>query len=623
MDGRTAEELIAKCIAPVKAAHWRKVGPKPQEQTATSDSHAPNGRSDGSGGQGKSRGEGAPGGKGGRQSKKQWKQIREEQRQADLCLNFVHSQCTYGDRCKFNHDIAGYVQARRLELPGECPFSALPQCPYGITCRWATHHKSPDELTRKGSGEDGSIPEAPVALPLQASVGEPLNTLPKDVQIALRRDQYDFSRADATVPSGAKTSALPASDAKMHPVKLYDVKRAEAAVSGQNGLADLDMDVPLRPVEKKTVDFRGKLYLAPLTTVGNLPYRVVCKHLGADITCGEMALGTNLLQAQASEWALLKRHPCEDVFGIQVCGGYSDMLTRMAQLVEENLDVSFVDVNMGCPIDIICNRSAGSALLLKPNRIKQIARSMSSVLSCPLTLKMRKGYSDNHDVVHTFVSDLPSCGVSALTLHGRTRAQRYSRLADWEYIKQCTEAAPGLQIIGNGDIFSYTDYEQHMADAPQLATTMLARGALIKPWLFTEIKERRHWDISAGERLDILKDFCSAGLQHWGSDNKGVETTRRFLLEFLSFLHRYIPAGVLDVIPQKLHWRPPTFYGRNDLETLFGSAESADWVRISEMLLGPVPDTFHFTPKHKSNAYKGGGSEAGMAFEGDAGEENG
>ena len=103
---------------------------------------------------------------------------------------------------------------------------------------------------------------------------------------------------------------------------------------------------------------------------------------------------------------------------------------------------------------------------------------------------------------------------------------------------------------------------------------------------------------------------------------QGVETTRRFLLEALSFLHRYIPIGLLDVLPPQLHWRPPAFVGRNDLETLFASGSCSDWVRISEMLLGPAPPGFHFAPKHKSNAYAPAStSEAAMALE--EGVENG
>ena len=179
-------------------------------------------------------------------------------------------------------------------------------------------------------------------------------------------------------------------------------------------------------------------------------------------------------------------------------------------------------------------------------------------------------------------------------------------MANWDYIQRVGTCQTDIPIIGNGDIFSYTDYEEKIANSPNIVPcAMLGRGALIKPWLPTEIKERRHWDISATERFDILKDFVKFGLEHWGSDNMGVNKTRRFLLEWISFLHRYVPVGLLEVLPQQMNHRPPLhMYGRNDLETLMMSRNAADWITLSEMLLGKVPDDFQFEPKHKANSYK-------------------
>lgn len=378
----------------------------------------------------------------------------------------------------------------------------------------------------------------------------------------------------------------------------------EQEASTDNMMTENDRSLKLHPREKKLIDLRDKLYLAPLTTVGNLPFRRVCKSLGADVTCGEMAMGTNLLQGQASEWALLRRHSSEDIFGVQICGAYPDTVARTVELIDQECTVDFIDINMGCPIDLVVNKGAGSALLTKPMRMKAIIEAASGTVDTPITVKVRTAYFEGKNRIDSLIADIGYWGASAVTIHGRSRQQRYSKLADWDYIYQCSARAPdSLQVLGNGDIFSYVDWNKHKSDCPSLSTCMIARGALLKPWLFTEIKEQRHWDITSGERLNILKDYVHVGLEHWGSDKKGVETTRHFLLEWLSYTCRYVPVGLLEVVPQQLNWRPPSYYGRDDLETLMASDSAADWVRISEMLLGKVPDGFTFAPKHKSNAY--------------------
>lgn len=99
-------------------------------------------------------------------------------------------------------------------------------------------------------------------------------------------------------------------------------------------------------------------------------------------------------------------------------------------------------------------------------------------------------------------------------------------------------AAQPIPVFGNGDILSFDDYQRMKKICGTVQGVTIGRGALIKPWIFTEIKERRLIDISSAERFDILKKYANYGLEHWGSDTRGVETTRRFMLEWISFLHR-------------------------------------------------------------------------------------
>ncbi|NWQ83516.1 DUS3L synthase, partial [Columbina picui] len=330
------------------------------------------------------------------------------------------------------------------------------------------------------------------------------------------------------------------------------------------------------------LEIQGKLYLAPLTTCGNLPFRRICKRFGADVTCGEMAVCTNLLQGQSSEWALLKRHHTEDIFGVQLEGAFPDTMTKCAELLNQTIEVDFVDINVGCPIDLVYKKGGGCALMTRTNKFEQIVRGMNAVLDVPLTVKIRTGVQEKMNVAHKIIPKIREWGASMVTLHGRSREQRYTRGADWDYIAECARIASPMPLLGNGDILSYEDADRAMQTG--VSGIMIARqvlvGALIKPWLFTEIKEQRHWDISSSERFEILRDFTSYGLEHWGSDTQGVEKTRKFLLEWLSFLCRYIPVGLLDHLPQKINERPPYYLGRDYLETLLASQNVGDWVRI-------------------------------------------
>lgn len=222
-----------------------------------------------------------------------------------------------------------------------------------------------------------------------------------------------------------------------------------------------------------------------------------------------------------------------------------------------------------------------------------------------MTIKMRTGYNDNSSNAHTIVQMLQKAAyekggdrLSAIMIHGRSKHARYAKKANWDYIAECARSQdtslPLIPIIGNGDIMSYDDWFSHQSlletkidDTEVLglcSCAMLGRGALIKPWLGKEIHDKQNYDISATERLEMLKRFVSYGFEQYGTDTHGVETTRRFFLEWQSYLHRYVPLGITDAV-QTISQTPPLFNGRSDLETLLSSPHVADWIKLSEMLI--------------------------------------
>lgn len=505
--------------------------------------------------------------------------------------------CEYKN-CKYIHDPLDYLKSKPKDLGDSCHiYNLRGKCSRGIACRYGSSHITAEGYNVIDVNKWEQWKE------------DTKNTIQPSLQTLLQKKKYDFKFSERLIkhmdkrkkPTGNEPAETLSNQNEEQNNK--DQTKEEIRLNNNSGTVTDEDLIKLLPREKKTIDWRDKLYLSPLTTVGNLPFRRICKGFGADITCGEMALCESLLKGLKQEWALVKRHESEDLFGAQICGNNVYLITKVAQLLQENTELDFIDLNLGCPIDLIYKKGGGSGMMHRLPALEASVRCASNLLNIPFTVKMRTGVYQDKKITHTIVPKMAEWGASLITVHGRSREARYTRSSDWEYIETCAKAATPCPVYGNGDILCYEDYIEKRNTAPTVQGVMIGRGALIKPWIFTEIKEHRLWDIRSSERYEILKKYTNYGLEHWGSDIQGVENTRRFLLEWLSFLYRYVPVGLLEQPPQKINERPPTYFGRDDLETMMASGNCADWVKISEMLLGPVPEGFSFLPKHKANSY--------------------
>ncbi|KAI3637974.1 hypothetical protein MIR68_003585 [Amoeboaphelidium protococcarum] len=496
-----------------------------------------------------------------------------DSKEYDLCNKMAFNLNCEGQNCKGGHDLDEYLRSRAEDIGDVCPnYETFGQCKYGIKCRFHKQHTDPETKKQLNKKVNEEVLEQ----------SKTANVVERDLLSKLRQRQYKFDRYDQL------------------PKFMHNKDGTQEQILEYIGAIDLEAQHG-----GKRIDFAGKTYLAPLTTVGNLPFRRLCKDFGVDITCSEMAMSDQLLKGSPSEWALLKRHASEDLYGIQICGGHADVLARSVEVICKELEVDFIDINQGCPIDLVFQKQQGSGMFSRPNKMFKSLACISAVSTVPVTAKFRTGIYSDKNTAHKYLDMYSKLGYSLCTMHGRSRQQRYSRLADWDYIDQVAREAKadyGLQFFGNGDVLSYEEY-QHRLDTTNADGVMIGRGALVKPWIFTEIKERRIWDISASERFDMMKKFAEYGLTHYGSDTQGVNKTRRFMLEFQSFHCRYIPVGLMEVLPQKMNEKPPRFCGRNELETLMASDHAADWIKLTEMILGKANEDFVFVPKHKSAAY--------------------
>ncbi len=317
---------------------------------------------------------------------------------------------------------------------------------------------------------------------------------------------------------------------------------------------------------------------------GNLPYRRLCKEFGADLTCSEMILAHKLVKGSRRELPLLRKHSTETPFGIQIAGSKPPIMAEAARQAVEN-GADYVDLNFGCPIDVMVRKGIGAAALKRPGRLVAMIEAVREAVDVPLLVKIRTGWSEDKINAVDIAVKAAAAGADALSVHGRTREQRYRRDADWVVIDEVARSVD-IPVLGNGDILTVWDHQKRRAETA-VAGVVAARGALIKPWIFRELKDGEPWHPTVAERWGVLRRWFELATEHFGDDEQGLERVERFFLWHQGFWHRYRPHTHQDWLaaqPGSLIQHRDDGPGDDPEERLLAGADEADhrliWARL-------------------------------------------
>lgn len=224
--------------------------------------------------------------------------------------------------------------------------------------------------------------------------------------------------------------------------------------------------------------------LAPMAGVTDISFRRLVKSLGCGLICTEMVSDKGLLYKNKATWKMLGVHDDERPISMQIFGAEPEAMAEAAQIVAAT-GVDIIDINMGCPTPKIIKNGEGAALMRKPDLAYQIIRAVAQAVDKPVTVKIRKGWNEQHVNAVEIAQLAEQAGAKAVAVHGRTREQFYSGKADWRVIAQVKQAI-SLPVIGNGDIQSPQDAKRMMEETGCDAV-MVGRAAQGNPWIFREI----------------------------------------------------------------------------------------------------------------------------------------
>ncbi|MCI1639952.1 MAG: tRNA dihydrouridine synthase DusB [Bacteroidales bacterium] len=281
------------------------------------------------------------------------------------------------------------------------------------------------------------------------------------------------------------------------------------------------------------------VFLAPMEDVTDHSFRIICKEFGADMVYTEFIPSDGLIRDAAKAIAKMRTSESEAPIGIQIYGNIPESMVSAAKMAEQAAEIAgghgadVIDINFGCPVNKIAGRGAGSGMMKDPDKMVMITKMIVDAVSKPVTVKTRLGWDEDSKIIVELAERLQDVGISALTVHGRTRCQMYKGEADWTLIGKIKEnPRMHIPIIGNGDINSPQKAKEAF-DRFGVDGIMVGRASFGHPWIFKEIKHYLKTgevlpSMSIRERVSLAKRHLSLSIETKG-EIRGILEMRRHL----------------------------------------------------------------------------------------------
>lgn len=231
------------------------------------------------------------------------------------------------------------------------------------------------------------------------------------------------------------------------------------------------------------IKLKNNLILAPMAGVTDLPFRRICEEFEPGLVCTEMVSSKALFHNDKKTKKLLETTGEKGPISYQIFGSDVETMSYAAKYLNENYQIDILDINMGCPAPKVVKNGDGSSLLQNLKKAEEIIKAVVKSSKAPVTVKMRLGWDKEHIVAEELAKIAEEAGVSAITIHGRTRSEYYSGIADLEKIKKVKQAVKHIPVIGNGDIVDEKT-ALNMFEYTNVDGIMIGRGAFGNPWIF-------------------------------------------------------------------------------------------------------------------------------------------